>query len=67
MACLSKRGSHPLPAHFQQAEFRDFIQLDLCSIQFKGLAHAVFNGPLMLRQVHIDEINNDQSTDIADT
>ena len=65
MAGLIKRRAQPLPRHFQQTEAGDASDLDPGAIHFQGFAQPGFHLTLIAGDAHINEINNNQPTQIA--
>ncbi len=66
MAGLAQRRPQPLPRHLQQAEPRQSADLDTRPIHANRIAQPVLDIPLILGRLHIDEIDDDQSANVAD-
>jgi hypothetical protein len=64
MAGLSQRRPQPLTGHLQQPEPGQPPDLDARAIHLHGVAQPVFDLALILRGLHIDEVDDDQASDI---
>ena len=64
---LGERRAQPLTAHFQQAEFADGAELHTGAVQTQGIAQAIFHFTPVFLLVHVDEVDHDQATQIAQT
>ena len=62
-----KRGSQTLAGHFEQTEARDPADLHPCAVGFERFAHLVFDGALISGARHVDEVDHDESADVAQT
>ena len=62
---LDHAGAQALARHFQQAKPRDTAHLNARAIGFQLVFQALFNGCVVLALVHIDEIDHDQTGQIA--
>ena len=65
MCRLIERWPQPLTRHLQQAEARDASDLDARAIHFHRISQPVFDIALVLRRCHIDEIDDNQTADVA--
>ena len=65
MRRLAERGPQPLPRHFQEAEAGDPPDLDPRAVHLHGVADHVLDGPLVLCLLHVDEVDDDQATEVA--
>ena len=66
-AGFAQRRTQALTGHFQQAEARDAADLHTGAVGFQGFANLVFHGALVLRRGHVDEVDDDQAADVAQT
>ena len=66
-AGLTQGRAQALTGHFQQAETGDAADLDAGAVGFEAFAYPFFHGALVLGRGHIDEVDDDQATDIAQT
>ena len=64
---LAQTRAHALARHFQDAELADGVDGGLGAIAREILDHALFDVLAMLGKAHIDEIADDDSTEIAQT
>ena len=62
---FGQRRAQALAAHFHQAEFADGAKLHTGAVLAQGIAQAVFNIAAVAALVHVDEVDDDQSTQIA--
>jgi hypothetical protein len=62
---ILQRRFQPLSRELQQAEFRDPRHLDPCLIAFQGIFEAALHLLHMLAIPHIDEIDDDEPTQVA--
>jgi hypothetical protein len=53
--------------HLQQAEARQASDLDARAIHLHRVAQPVFHVALVLRRLHVDEVDDDEAADVADT
>ena len=53
--------------HLEQTEARETPDLDTRAVGLGGLAQTLFDGALITRLFHVDEVDDDQTADIADT
>ena len=67
VAGFPERGPQALSRHLEQAEARQAADLDARTIHFHGVAQAVLDLALILRGLHVDEVDDDQATDVTDT
>src|SRR5690606_215821 len=54
-----------LARQFHQAEARDLAHLHAGAVEMQGVAQALFDGALVLAVFHVDEIDHDQATQVA--
>ncbi len=66
-AGLVEGGAQTLTGHFQQAEAGDAPQLDARTVLMHGFTQAVFHLALMANRGHVDEVDDDQATDVTQT
>ena len=67
VAGFTQRRPQALPRHLEQAETRDLADLDTRAVLADGLAQPVFHVTLMLLRAHVDEVDNDQATQVSNT
>ena len=53
--------------HFEQTKARQAADLDARAIHLHGIAQALFDIALVLGGLHVDEVDDHQSTDVTDT
>ena len=56
-----------LTAHFHEAELADRSELDPCAILAQSVAQTVFHIATVARLFHVDEVDDDQTTQVAQT
>ena len=61
-----RRGTQALARHLQQAEARQAADLDARAVHLHGIAQPVFDVALVLRRLHVDEVDDDEAADVAD-
>ena len=61
-----ERGAQALARHLQQAEARQPSDLDARAVHLHGVAQAVLDFALILRRLHVDEVDDDQAADVTD-
>ena len=66
-SAFAQCGAQTLAAHFHQAEFADGAELHPGAVLAQRVAQAVFHFAAVFRFVHVDEIDDDQATQIAQT
>ncbi len=66
-AGLGERGPQPLPAHFQQTEMADMADLDARAVAFQRLLQPALDHRVVLFRLHVDEVDDDQAGEIAQT
>ena len=66
VARLAERGAQALARHLEQAEARQASDLDARAVHLHGVAQPVFDVALVLRRLHVDEVDDDQAADVAD-
>ena len=62
---LREGGAQALARHFHQPEAGDAPHLDACAVHFQCFAQAVLDRALIPRARHVDEVDDDQSADVA--
>ncbi len=67
LAGLFQRGTQALTGHFQQTKARNATDLHARTVHFQRFAKAVFHLALVLGRRHVDEIDDDQPPQIAQT
>ena len=60
-----QRGTQALARQLHQTETGDLAHLDTGAVEVQGVAQAVFDGALVLAVFHVDEIDHDQTAQIA--
>ena len=60
-------GADPLTAHFQQAEMRDAADLDAGPVALQALLDFLLDGAVVALLVHVDEVDDDQAGEVAQT
>ena len=56
-----------LAAHFHQTKARDSAHLDPCPIGFQTIFHPLFNGIVVAAIFHVDEVDDNQTSQVAQT
>ena len=64
-AGFAQRRPQALARHFQQPEARDAAQLDARPVHLHRLAQAILDGPLIAGRHHVDEVDHEQATKVA--
>ncbi len=64
-AALAQRWTQALTGHFQQAEARDATDLHTSAVSFQAFADFLFHGALVLGRGHVDEVDDNQTADVA--
>ncbi len=67
VGAFRQRRAQALARDFQQAELGDLAGLHPRTVLPQAVAQAVFDGALVLRLVHVDEVHDDQAAQIAQT
>ena len=67
MSGIADRRTQTLPRHLQQSEARQAADLDARTILLDRIAQPVFYGALVLLRQHVDEVDDDEATEIAQT
>ena len=62
---FGQRRAQALAAHFHQAEFADGAKLHAGTVLAQSVAQAVFDFAAVAALVHVDEVDDDESTQIA--
>ena len=62
---LGQGGFEALAAHFEQAEFADGTELHAGTVLAQGVAQAVFHFAAVFALVHVDEVDHDQTAQVA--
>ena len=57
--------AHALARHFKQSETADTANLNARAVYFQRLFQAFFDGAVIASLIHIDEVNNQQTRQIA--
>ena len=63
-AGFAQRGAQTLTGQFHQTKARNSSHLHPGPIQLQRVAHAIFDFALIAVGIHVDEVHNDQTTDI---
>ena len=66
VAGLAEGGPQPLPRHLEQPEARDLSELNPGPIHLQGIAQALLHLTLVADRGHVDEVDHDESADVAD-
>src|SRR5690554_899343 len=66
-AGLTQGGTQTLARHLQQAEAGDPAYLNPGAVGFQAFADTLFHGTLVLGRGHVDEVDDDQAADVAQT
>ena len=66
VARIAERGAQALARHLEHAEARQTADLDARTVHLHRIAQAIFDGALVARFVHVDEVDDDQTADVAD-
>ena len=66
VARLAERRPQTLARHLQQSEARQPADLDAGAIHLHGVAQPIFDIALVLGRLHVDEVDDDQATDVTD-
>src|SRR5690606_1488190 len=64
---LTQGWTQTLARHLQQAEAGDPAYLNPGAVGFQAFADTLFHCPLVLGRGHVDEVDDDQATDITQT
>jgi hypothetical protein len=67
MAGLTQRRAQALTGHLQQAKARNMADLNTRTVLTDGFAQTVFYRTLVANRRHIDEVDNDQAAEVAQT
>ena len=67
MDTLFPYTTQSLATHFHQAEFADGAKLHTGTVLAQGVAQAVFHFAAVFRFVHVDEVDDDQATQVSQT
>ena len=67
VAAFAERRAQALAAHFQQAEFADGAELHAGTVRAQRVAQAGFHFAAVLRLFHVDEVDHDQTSQVAQT
>jgi len=65
VAGFGQRGAQTLTGEFHQAEAADLAHLDASTIKAQTIAQTVFNVTLTLLAFHVDKVDDDQATEVA--
>ncbi len=66
-AAFAQRWTQALTGHFQQTEARNATDLNAGAVGFQAFADFFFHGALVLGRCHVDEVDDDQAADVAQT
>jgi hypothetical protein len=64
---LAQRRPQALPRHLEQSEARQASDLNAGAVHLHRITQTILDLTLILRRLHIDEIDDDQAADITDT
>jgi hypothetical protein len=64
---FAQRRAQALAAHFHQAELADGAELHTGAVLAQGIAQAVFHFAAVAGLFHVDKVDDDQATQIAQT
>ncbi len=64
---LAQRRAQALTGHLQQAEARNMADLNARPVLTDGFAQTILHGALVANRGHIDEVDNDQAAEVAQT
>ena len=64
-SAFAQSGTQSLATHLHQAEFADGAKLHTGTVLAQGVAQAVFHFAAVFRFVHVDKVNDDQATQVA--
>ncbi|SLY42032.1 Uncharacterised protein [Klebsiella quasivariicola] len=67
MAGLAQRWAQALTGHLQQTKTGDMADLNARAVLANGFTQTVFHRTLMANRRHIDEVDNDQAAEVAQT
>ena len=62
---LAQHGLEALATHFEQAKFADGAELHTCAVLAQRVSQAILHLAAVLAFVHVDEVDHDQATQIA--
>ena len=65
IAGFSKGRAQTLTGKFHQSKAADLAHLDASTVKTQAIAQAVFNFTLVALGFHVDEVDDDQATQIA--
>ena len=65
VAALRQGGPQALARQFHQAEARDLAHLDARAVVVQRVLQAVLDLALVLRVLHVDEVDDDQAAEVA--
>jgi hypothetical protein len=65
LARFAERRPQALARHLEQAEARDAARSGSAPVLLHGIAQAVLDRALVLRRLHVDEVDDDQAADVA--
>ena len=57
--------THALSSHLQQAKLADSLRFGLGSVPFQVFAQTCFDLALMIRIVHVDEVEHDETAEVT--
>ncbi len=64
---FEQAGAEPLARHLEQAKGRDAADLDAGAVVAHRILHLVLDLTLVARLLHVDEVDHDQTGEIAQT
>src|ERR1700719_2406791 len=64
---LQHAGANALARHFEQAEMRDAADLDTGAVLSQAIAELALHRTVVALLVHVDEVDDDQAREIAQT
>ncbi|EXJ14961.1 hypothetical protein D779_2016 [Imhoffiella purpurea] len=67
LARLAERGTQTLARHLQQPEARDAGDLNPCPVLLERLAQPVLDLSLVLGRGHVDEVDDEETAEVAQT
>src|SRR5690349_3822912 len=63
---FGKCRTQSLPRQLHQSESRNLAELHPCAVVFERIAQPILDIALVLRALHVDEVDNDQSAEVAE-
>ncbi len=62
---FQQAGAAALAGQLHEPEVRDFAHLQAGAVALEAIAHALFDGAVVLAVVHVDEVDHDQAGQVA--